>query len=90
VLRINEYNDVISSKVGDATQFTDNGKDHPHDWADVDDYNDVFDEEFRRVTNNIDVPESEPGFTPDVLDDTYLIWNLRCHEAVEKLNSLVW
>jgi hypothetical protein len=37
-LRIKEYNDVISSKVGDATQFTDNGKDHPHDWADVDDF----------------------------------------------------
>jgi hypothetical protein len=73
LLRIKEYNAMISSKVGDATQFIDDdGKDHPHDWADVDDYDDVFDEEFRHVTNNPNVPESGPDFTPDVLDDTYL------------------
>jgi hypothetical protein len=63
---------MISSKVGDATQFIDDGKDHPHDWADADDYDDVFDEEFRHVTNNPNVPESGPDFTPNVLDDTYL------------------
>ena len=46
VLQIKEYNTMISTKVGDATQFVDDSKDHPHDWAEADASDDVFDKEF--------------------------------------------
>lgn len=73
VTRCNEFDKSISAKVGDAEQFIDDGKVRPIDWAESDDsFDEEFNDEFRNVVNDPNVPEADTAFTPDMYDDTYL------------------
>ena len=46
-------------------------KPKPEDWADLIEEDPEFAEEFAKVFNNKDIPESD-DYTPEVLNDTYL------------------
>ena len=46
----------------------------PADWADILEDDEDFQEEFNRIYQDLDIPEADVTFTPDLMDDTY--WNM--------------
>ena len=50
----------------------DDGKTHPDNWVNEEVFDEAFNEEFKKVTNDPRVAEADETFTSDVFDDTYL------------------
>ena len=68
-----EFDDRIRKKFKMANRGYDGSKPNPEDWADLFDNDPLFDEEFRKVYNNMDIPEADDvEFTPETMNDTYL------------------
>ena len=69
-----EFDERIQKKFKMANRGYDGSKPNPQDWADLFDNDPLFDEEFRKVHNNMDIPKAEDvEFTPETMDDTYLL-----------------
>ena len=43
---------------------------NPADWADILEDNEDFQEEFNQIYQDLDIPEADDTFTPDLMDDT--------------------
>ena len=65
-------------------------KPNPDHWADLIENDSNFREKIERIYNNNEIPEADyEDYTPDVLDDTYLIWKWIFPDMVNSRSLLV-
>ena len=62
----------------------DGSKPNPEDWSEYLEYDLDFQDDFDSIINDLNVPEVDAHFTPDVFDDTYLNMDLEIPRDVDR------
>ena len=67
----NTFDISIKDKLKVKDRTYNGSKPNPEDWADLIESDPIFNEEFNKIFNNVDIQEAD-DYTPEVLEDTYL------------------